>query len=830
MRPVFRPIKSTNILIVDDNFSEIVGVASVNGGVRNSYNFKANFKLVVNKNSVDPRNYRKVVVTVKKKTTAFVPGLNSNVFDVSIPGSDTSQNVPQVINSQTLNQNLGLSLPTLTNTLESRVYSGLQITSDASRSDSIISTREINLNFSDTEINSLYKFFDVVQDTNSLPTPIPLEDYVEIEKNNLLQKINRELVDITNPVTEPYYSSLSSPVNVSDIESYSTRTLQLPPKSLYAAMVRFYLDVSPRLQNDRSLPRYIVKENLRKAESVSFDSTFRVDSNLSGEILEVKFDLYSKTSNVPVESITKELSVSRHIEAYESVQKPPYITATSSANSVTVTITDREIPGKVTKFKVYVKDINYLGETSDYRLVGETLNIGTPSVVFDSITPLMAVRVIPVNTVGAESNVYTNAVVGTGYSSIGKMSFLISRIPDITRFSIYNIPKGADKLELYRRTYDSSPFELVQIKHITNNNNYEEFVLRDSETTVTGGDHDYYIKCIGPGNSQFDTNIISNVSKPVNNSSDISVTVTDFKKTKKIDDFEVSFKIKTAVSREENQTIINALSGSALNELYQQLINANNNANTAVDSNDRVTPFYADLYLHEVVRTDLNTGERSTFEILIGDEFVDNKSSRAIRRISDLNPRHSYVYQVFTYRKNPLTLFKNYIKKVNIDNHVYYYSPYKWDNTDINYSRTMPDTDGSDLPIIESYRNLTSTPLGEKNTVRIDGTVDFFSITSVRHERVDRNTIKVVWSFNVSDYASYYDSFVVMKTVNGRRSFIGTTRTNYIYHELNENDIGNIYYTVVPITSEFDIDDSAHSSPFLLGSQGLKDPLLVRSN
>lgn len=831
MRPVFRPIRTSNVLIVDDNFSEIVGVASVNGGVRNSYSFKANFKLAVNKNNINPRDYKKVIVTVKKKT-ASIPGLNSNVFDVSVPGSETSQAVPQVINSQTLNQNLGLSLPALTNTLESRVYSGLQIISDASRNDSVISTREINLNFSDLEIDSLYKFFDVVQDTTSLPVPIPLEDYVTIEKNNLLSKINRELVDITNPVTEPYYFSLSSPVNVRDIDTYATRTLQLPSNSLYAGMIRFYLDESPRLNNDRSLPRYTVKENLRKTENVSFDSTFRVDASLSGETLEVKFDLYTNSSNVPVESITKDLYVSRHIESFESIQKPPHVRVTSSSNSVIVTMTDRETTGKVTKFKVYVKDIDSFGEVSDYRLVGEVLNLGTPTVVFDSISPLMVVRAVPVNTTGVESNVFTNVVAGTGYSAIGKMTLLTSRTSNLTKFSVYNVPRGGNRLELYRRTYDSSPYELVEFKTIPSNSDFEEFVLTDSTSTNrNGGDHDYYVKWIGPGNSQVFTNAIStNVSKPIDTSSDVSVVIKDFKKIKTNDDFEVSFKLSTAVSRTENQTIINALSGSSLNELYQQLISANNNANSAVDTQDRVTPLYADLYLHEVVRTDLNTGERSTFELLIKDEFADNKASRSTRGISDLDPQHSYVYQVFTYRKNPLTLLKNYVKKVVIDNHTYYYSPYKWDNTAINSSRTMPDTDGSDLPIINSYENLTSTPLGEKNRVRIDGLGDFFSITDVRQERVDRNTIKVVWSFNVSNYSSYYDSFVVMKTVNGRRSFVGTTRLNYIYHELSENDIGNIYYTVVPITSEFDIDDSAHSSPFLLGSQGLKDPLLVRSN
>lgn len=828
MIPVFRPISNFNkILIVeDDNFAEIVGIASVNGGDRNSYNFKLNFKISVNKDNVDPRNYRKVVITVKKKIVN-IPDVNPSVFGLSPLSSETSQIVPQTINSQTLNQNFGLSLPTFSDTLEKRIYSGLQIVSDASRSDNTLVTREINLNFINEELNGTYKNYDVVKDTNSPSPPVPLDDFVKIETNQILPRINKELVDITNPVNDPYYSSLSSdpsfPISVNSIDSYATNVLGLPPRSLYAGMIRYYLEETPRVSGDKSLPRYVIKENLRKAENVPFETTFRVGSDITGETLEVKFDLYKIGNNFPVETVTKDLILSKHISAFESIQKPPHVTATrfNEYDSITVSITDRDTLTKATKFKVYAKNISEIGETSSYELVGETRNLGNPYLRFNPRGRLTVVRVVPVGLDGVESNVYTNVVVGPGYSSIGKLSIVVSRQLSRSKITVYNVPNSG-RLELYEKFNEIT--RLIQSSNISNNNIYEFFV-----TNRQSGICDYYVKWIGNDGRSNTTNSVGvNHSVPINSSTDVSVKIKNFQKNRLNDDFVVTFKLETSVSRKENETIINALSGSNLKEVYKQLLDASNVSNSAVDSNDRVTPFYADLYFHEVVRTDLNTGERSSFEFIIDGEFKDNQSTRSIRGILPIDPRHSYVYQVFTYKKDPLTLFKNYVKRVVDENgHVYYYSPYKWDNTAINARRTMPETDGSDLPIIGINENLTSTPLGEKAQVSLNGLGEFVTITSVAQERVDRNTIKVFWTSNVDNYSSYYDSFVVLKTVNGRRSFVGSTRLNYIYHELDQSDIGYVYYTIIPVTSEFDIDDAAHSNPFLLSSNGLKDPVLT---
>jgi hypothetical protein len=100
----------------------------------------------------------------------------------------------------------------------------------------------------------------------------------------------------------------------------------------------------------------------------------------------------------------------------------------------------------------------------------------------------------------------------------------------------------------------------------------------------------------------------------------------------------------------------------------------------------------------------------------------------------------------------------------------------------------------------------------------------FTSLTDVIADRLDRNTVIVSWNFRgASEFnkINLYDSFVVMKVVNGIRSFVGRTSDKFIYHELDESDIGSVYYIVVPIMSEFDIDEAGYSSPIVIHPEGL---------
>ena len=140
-----------------------------------------------------------------------------------------------------------------------------------------------------------------------------------------------------------------------------------------------------------------------------------------------------------------------------------------------------------------------------------------------------------------------------------------------------------------------------------------------------------------------------------------------------------------------------------------------------------------------------------------------------------------------------------------------------------------PD-DKNGIPVIDAYESFTSEAFGLTASTHVDGSAQFASLTQIVANRVDRNTVKISWNYSgVSEYnkVNLYDSFVVMKVVNGIRGFVGRTFKNFIYHELSEEDIGTAYYIVVPIMAEFDIDSPGYSNSLLLTPEGLTTRLMA---
>ena len=98
--------------------------------------------------------------------------------------------------------------------------------------------------------------------------------------------------------------------------------------------------------------------------------------------------------------------------------------------------------------------------------------------------------------------------------------------------------------------------------------------------------------------------------------------------------------------------------------------------------------------------------------------------------------------------------------------------------------------------------------------------------------RLDIDTVRVSWSYSgITEYnkISLYDSFVVMKVVNGIRSFVGRTHKNFIYHEIDEKDLGSVYYIIVPIMNDFSVDDPGYSNEIFIDVDGLVKPVSIQT-
>ena len=830
----FTSIDSAPLMSVDDaTFAELHVIDEDQSAML----FDFSFKISLTNTHKNPADYSRVVVTVKRdesqKVSKFPTALFSNVAPTSAHLAPVSNNVAASF-SATVN-----SGPIYPRNLASKIYSGLNAVKALEKKEEIIDRQAVGLsshvadavgnNFVVTDI-SAPQFRESAGINSS-------QIRSKIDVNSIISRINSDLVDITDPAFDEFTSGLTSDTDLDDADERNNILDRGRGKSLYYDIVKYYLDDVKRNSLESDMTWYVAQKTTRQLSDIDLTATVSLPKSNRNSNLVVRFDLYKRDNDTPEETVTKSLHVANHVSAYYAVQRPPIVRASihdDKPRTCSLTIIDRETQRKVSGYDVYLKSIDDAGTTSQYRQIAAIRNTSRNSLVFPLESDLSIVRVVPLDTEGRESSVFTNVALGPGYPHLEKLTILPSHTgKNSIDIEVNNIPNGTTSLDLYRRSdvgNISSPAVLIRTirRPLAADNAAAKFTDNTSTRAIT---YEYYVVATAYlSDKNVPMKYISNYvtfnskqSVEEKESGAISVKISDFLAAIETSTSRpgllrpgtpsLSFAIKTTVSPTENERITNILR-EQLGELYKKYIDPANNTSSPLGD---IT--YADLFFHEVVRTNLNTGDRETFDIVSDGTFQDNQVTRATSNVKIINLQHTYKYQVFTYRKNPIELFKNF---VTVDpSGKWYLLPYKWNNPVVQTTGKLYADDVDGIPIIDSYSSFTSNSFGLTASYTLNASTQFTAINQIIADRVDRNTVKITWNVTGVAADQLYDSFVVLKTVNGVRSFAGRTHKNYMFHDLAEGDVGTIYYTIVPIMSEFDINEAGHSRPLLIEPSGL---------
>ena len=836
-------IDSSSLIRVNtDTFAELLSQTDT------EFTFNVNFKLALSSGNKDLRDYNKVVITVKNKesvlsiTSQSTNFIGPNALEKTNPVSNSGNDF------KLLKPNNGMLTPKYTDKVTRKLYSGLKLVNDLQVREDYIDRVEISLNsyveeatknkFNYTEIYSTtYKpkrklsrkrDIDVRNVSFDENNQIAFKETnpSKIDPTNLLQRINKELCDITYPVMDPSLSFLNSE-SLLDNEKIRLQEVSKGRSALYFDILKYYLDEIPVSKDEDGMTWYESRNTTKFLDSVDVSEIVRIKKTNRNQNLTFRFDLYKRNSQLVDETFSCDLTMSTHTEAFNCIIIPPTVSVTVSKNVCFLTITDNEPQGKIQGYNVYAKDVSKQGSVENYRKVLDVKNVGrTAMASFNMTSNLTVVRIIPKDFQNRESHTFTNVIAGTGHDNIGNLTILpIHFGKNGIRIEIVNLPPYCLSTTLYRRdcteNQDSkfSAVSKVRLDHgITSTTMidpdvligriyeyYAVVIFKDQETDVTSSQVSNYV-------------MLKNISGPVVEKA-INVNLTDQNSFATEEDYVVSFKLTTEISKTENEKITQTLK-EQIGELYDQYLNPANNSSSPLGDDSKGVPRYSDLFFHEIVRTNLNTSERETFDIVSDGVFEDSALTRQIFNIKPINPQHSYTYQVFTYKKNPIELFKKFVAW-GIDNkgREWFYLPYKWKNPSVKLGKLYAD-DATGIPVIDAYDNFTSETFGLTATHQVNDSREYTELTRILADRIDRNTVKISWNFSALN-SQIYDSFVVMKVVNGIRSFVGRSHKNFIYHELNSNDLGTIYYIVVPIMSEFDIDNPGYSNSILVSPDGL---------
>lgn len=827
---------STLLRVEKDTFAELIDLDKSG----ENYNFRISFKLSLSVDKKKLSDYDTVMITVKKKSNSLATKSYNLSNSVSALTSKVPNKIPSAQNSRNLASSIlkpknGLSRPILSSKVSEKLYSGLQILEDLEAKEDYLEQVSLSINpYVRAAIFNQYTVTElIVPEYRSNKKELRNKDAINnskvstalVDPTDTMQRINRELIDITTPISDSLVSRLTT-------ESYLENTnlkmsfVATGKSSLFYDISRYYLNNISGRPDENSLTWYEKEVTTKDIDHVDIETFLSINKGNKNFNLDVRFDLFKRNSNVVEETYTTTLNMPSHVEAFKASINPPIISSLNiKSNFHKIIISDTE--PDTSSFNVYMKSVYQDGSVSDYVKLGNIAKqkSGPTTFSFFTVTNLSILRVIPVDTSSKETNLFTNTVIGPGHKVLGRPIILPAHFGNNQiRIDVVNIPKNTIFLSLYRRDctdcIDSS-FILVESTKFKVGNNNSSII---DKSTITGRIYEYYLVALSLSNETGEEiPIISNyvMFKNIPNDSVEYPVVVNFSKLDSGKPGVSSFQIKTTASKTENERITETLK-TQLGELYKQYLDPSNNTSSPLGDSKGI-PQYSDLFFHEIVRTNLNTGDRETFDLVSDGTFVDGPSTQKNFNIKPLNPQHTYSYSVFTFRKNPLEIFKNYIAAGVKDGKEWFYLPYKWKNPSEKRGKIFGD-DSEGIPVIDAYENFTSEAFGMTASYQTISSVNSLLILEATAVRIDRNTVKISWRLDESSANNefgFYDSFVVMKVVNGIRSFVGKTHKTYVYHELTERDLGTVYYIIVPIMSEFDIGKESFTNDILISPEGL---------
>jgi len=544
--------------------------------------------------------------------------------------------------------------------------------------------------------------------------------------------------------------------------------------------------------------------------TIEIPVNIKIPSFYRNSKLTAVLDLHKTNSKIKFETLSVDLDLKSYFESYYDLISRPNIDYTmfDNGNATVAFSYDGDDKHKIVSFNVYIKSL-IQGRFTKYKFASNknvsSLNLKQAGLALNNLSKdsLSVVRVVPVTNIG-ESEKYSEIVIGNG-----KISDTIDRIvlratqdenlPGSVRIFVNNVSSLTEQLLVYRRNCTNSQNENFELIHSVRAGFKNSTFFRDTNLTP-GNFYEYYVETVDTSNNhkviQASNTVLVEILRFKPDNTNFSVTVNSLSAEN------VEFLINASMTSEKTSTLV-------ANQLAS-------NSDIGIEPSTKFNPFLAtdasskedpntfkDLYFYEITRVSESTGESYTFPIYSTGQFFDNTERRTQLRIPQLVPGNVYYYHIVVFKRDPITITKNYISSGETNNKKWFYRPFKWRSPKVINFGTLYSDDTDYMPVISDSEILKSQPVKMISSFKITVPSTLRQINaSASCQILSRNTVKIVWSGMVSDSNSF-DTFVVVKVVNGKKTVLGTSNKNFYYHKLDATDLGTLYYEITPM-SEFD--------------------------
>lgn len=529
----------------------------------------------------------------------------------------------------------------------------------------------------------------------------------------------------------------------------------------------------------------------------------------------VRFDLIDNKNGTVIDSVAKNLDVSKHVQLYRTPLIPPHARVSMNYIASKATIEIEQVDPGAQSVNVYKKVIHPSSVVvDDYEHIGNFSLTSQRSLNIHAETPVHSTiiyRIVPVGDNGTMGFEYTNAILNPSRYNVNKAIALnVVSIEQGVEIEANSLPPTATSIMILRRnkTTHEKNFTVVSgVKLIDEQTRESDTFSVVDKLAQHGHIYEYMARVVYK----------NGLSKETGNIFHEHFQVAEGKIDLKINDIQVD---NSDTDPNVTFTIVSNVLDNEIN-IIKKLLEQQGVDSYFVDDLQQHRELFKGLVGYNVQRVNLTTGEIENFGTLTNDNFNDAEL-RTNNAVSPLRYECQYRYEVSALMRNSETLFEQFVKE-RIDPYTkktYKFKPSK-------FLHPIALTEGVLVTSAGLRTKYTKDQLshGKIGTVAYT-TVSFnkerTQIVNLVAASFNRTLNVLTWS--IQGNIKEIDHFLIMKEVYGIREIIGKAHCEFpnnnvqYLHPIKRTDTGEFRYIVKPIFNDYDIGIEAVSNAVVVSS------------
>ena len=524
----------------------------------------------------------------------------------------------------------------------------------------------------------------------------------------------------------------------------------------------------------------------------------------------VKFTLLNSNDGSAIDVVTKTLSLSQHIQFYNTPHKPPIVNVVKSEVSTHANLEIKQVDEIATAVQIYKKNV-YMStsDIADYGLMGTyQLTAQNQTLLVPVDLPRNSIgiyRVVPIGAGGVQGSEYTNAIVKSHkFYPLNSISLTTLVTERGIQVEVRKIPSHVIAMQLLVRNLSLHEFDYTSVgsaKFVSEQVRKSDLISVVDTNVMPDWIYEYTAKLIYKSGTE--ENAGSAVSqymqvKPGRFDTKIDgITVSHNDQEP-----DVSFSIATNTIDNNIDVVRKLLDKQGILKYFDPDVTAQRGS-------------FKGVVAHSVQRVDLTTGQRESFGTTTEDTFSDS-SSRQKLGVSALKMGHKYRYEISTLIRMPETLLEELVVN-NVDpttKKPYSFKPSKFLHPVALKTGTIVSSRGLKIQRPEDEMQLGVD--GQVHVVNISLGSNPASISNFTAAKFDKDNVVLTWKVR-GDVASI-DHFLIMKESLGVRTIVGKSHCEFAnnncryVHHVTRHDVGEFIYVMTPIFNDYSVGAETSTS------------------